>query len=293
MLERSHLAIIRAVDQFGTLTEAAEHLCLTQSALSHAIKKFEQQVGIKVWDKEGRNLRLTQAGEYLLSLSNRVLPQLQHAEQTLHQFAQGRRGSLRIGMECHPCYQWLLTVVAPFLTQWPDVEVDVKQRFQFCGMAALQNYEIDVLITPDPVELPTLIFTPVFAYELVLVVAQTHALAQQSWVTPQQVAEQALITYPVARERLDVFSQFLTPAQCEPQRHQRIEATDIMLHMTAAGRGVTVLPHWLLQHYAHRLPLKALRLGEQGIHKHIYTGIRHQDADVAYIQGFCQLATSC
>ena len=49
----------------------------------------------------------------------------------LQQFAQGERGTLRIGMECHPCYQWLLKIVSPYLAEWPDVEVDVKQPAQY------------------------------------------------------------------------------------------------------------------------------------------------------------------
>jgi DNA-binding transcriptional LysR family regulator len=47
----------------------------------------------------------------------------------MKQYAKGERGTLRIGMECHPCYQWLLKVVSPYLSRWPDVDVDVKQRF--------------------------------------------------------------------------------------------------------------------------------------------------------------------
>src|SRR5256885_16649917 len=72
------------------------------------------------------------------------------AEERLRQFAQGERGALRIGMECHPCYQWLLKIVAPYLASWPDVDVDVKQKFQFGGIGALFGYEIDLLVTPDP-----------------------------------------------------------------------------------------------------------------------------------------------
>ena len=128
-LERIHLAIIQEVDKQGSLTAAASQLCLTQSALSHAIRKLEEQLGTRIWLREGRSLRPTQAGQYLLQVANRVLPQLALAEERMRQFANGERGTLRIGMECHPCYQWLLKVVAPYLERWPDVDVDVKQKF--------------------------------------------------------------------------------------------------------------------------------------------------------------------
>jgi len=140
MLDRSHLMVVREVERQGSLTAAADTLNLTQSALSHAVKKLEQQLGTPVWTREGRAMRLTQAGQYLLRLANRMLPQFELAEERMKQYAQGERGTLRIGMECHPCYQWLLKVVSPYLKDWPDVDVDVKQRFQFGGIGALFGF---------------------------------------------------------------------------------------------------------------------------------------------------------
>lgn len=290
MLERIHLAVIREVDRQGSLTAAADVLCLTQSALSHTIKKVEQQLGVLVWKREGRNLRLTQAGEYLLSLSNRLLPQLEHAEQIMQQYAEGQRGSLRIGMECHPCYQWLLKVVSPFLAKWPDVDLDVKQKFQFGGIGALFGYEIDILVTPDPLPRPGLCFEPVFDYEQVLVVGRHHHLAGQAYIQPKQLAEEVLITYPVEIERLDIYSQFLLPAGCMPRKRKVIETTDIMLQMVASGRGVAALPGWLAAEYAGKAAIASVRLGRQGIAKHIFLGTRDTDADIDYMRSFIELA---
>lgn len=232
MIERIHLAIVREVDKQGSLTAAADVLCLTQSALSHSMKKLEQQLGTDIWLREGRSLRLTQAGRHLLNVANRVLPQLALAEERLAQYAQGERGTLRIGMECHPCYQWLLKVVAPYLAEWPDVDVDVKQKFQFGGIGALFAYEIDLLVTPDPLYKPGLVFEPVFDYEQVLVVSRKHPLAGLDFVEPVQLSAEVLITYPVSIERLDIYNLFLLPAGVSPKRHKVIETTDILLQLS-------------------------------------------------------------
>src|SRR5690606_41220144 len=108
MLERIHLAVVREVERQGSLTAAAEVLHVTQSALSHSMRKLEQQLGTDIWLREGRSLRLPQAGRYLLAVADRVTPQLDLAEERLGQLAQGERGTLRIGVERPPCYQWLL-----------------------------------------------------------------------------------------------------------------------------------------------------------------------------------------
>ncbi len=290
MLERTHLAILREVNRQGTLTGAANKLCLTQSALSHAVKKLEQQIGTRIWMKEGRRLRLTRAGEYLLGMANRVLPQFEYAETLMAEYAAGQRGILRIGMECHPCYRWLLTVVNPFLAAWPDVDVDVRQRFQFGGIGALFGYDIDLLVTPDPLLKTGLVFTPVFDYELVLVAHPDHPLVSRDYIEPADLASQTLITYPVDTERLDIFSQFLLPACIMPQRHKVIETTDILLQMVASGRGVAALPGWLVNEYAAQLPIKGVRLGAQGVHKQIFVGIREADEGIDYIRSFIELS---
>lgn len=290
MLERIHLNIVQQVERQGSLTAAAGVLNLTQSALSHSMKKLEQQLGTDVWLREGRSLRLTQAGQYLLAVANRVLPQLDQAESTLRQFAQGERGTLRIGMECHPCYQWLLKIVSPYLSTWPDVDVDVKQKFQFGGIGALFGYEIDLLVTPDPLHKPGLHFEPVFDYEQVLVVAGSHPFAQQAYVKPVQLASETLITYPVSPERLDVYTQFLAPAGIAPHRHKTIETTDIMLQMVASGRGVAALPRWLALEYAEKMDVVPVQLGRHGIAKQIHLGTREQDSNTDYLQAFIQFA---
>ena len=292
VLERIHLTIIQEVAREGSLTAAAGRLNLTQPALSHAIRKLETQLGVEIWRREGRSLQPTQAGEWLLAVANRLLPQFTHAEDRLRQFAKGERGKLRIGMECHPCYQWLLKIVAPYLDHWPDVDVDVRQKFQFGGIGALFGHEIDMLVTPDPLFKPGLRFTPVFDYEQVLAVGPGHRLREADFVLPEQLAGEVLITYPVPPERLDIYTQFLLPAGISPRQHKPIETTDIMLLMVAHGRGVAALPRWLVEEYAPRFKLHPVRLGENGLAKQIFLGQREADADIGYMRAFVEMAAA-
>ena len=290
MLERIHLSIVQQVEKQGSLTAAANVLHVTQSALSHSMKKLEQQLGTEIWRREGRNLQLTQSGRYLLSVANRVLPQLDLAEERLFQFARGERGSLRIGMECHPCYQWLLKVVSPYLSAWPDVDVDVKQKFQFGGIGALFGYEIDILVTPDPLYKPGLRFISVFDYEQVLVVAKDHPLANADYIVPEDMTAETLISYPVEIERLDIYNQFMLPAGISPKQHKVIETTDIMLQMVESRRGVAALPRWLVEEYAKKLEIIPIKLGVEGIAKQIFLGMRDGDSEIDYLHAFVELA---
>jgi LysR family transcriptional regulator for metE and metH len=291
-LERIHLRLLREVQRRGSLTAAAKGLGLTQSALSHTVKRMERQFGTAIWQRQGRGLRFTPAGNHLLALAERVLPQLEHAERVIDQFARGERGTLRVGMECHPCYRWLLQVVEPFLRAWPDVDLDVRQRFQFGGIGALFAHEIDMLVTPDPLRRKGLHFEPVFAYEQVLVVGKRHPFAGRAYVEPAELEGETLITYPVEIERLDIYSQFLLPAGSVPKHQKVIEATDIMLQMVACERGVAALPAWLVKEYSANIDVVPVRLGRRGVAKQIFLGVRSGDRQTDFIAAFIQLAAT-
>ncbi|WP_368623904.1 LysR family transcriptional regulator, partial [Paraburkholderia sp. BR13444] len=231
MLDLQYLSIVMEVDRLGSVTAAAERLNVTRSALSHMVRKFEERHGVKLWTKNGRGLRFTHAGEYLLGLAERVIPQMEHAERTLTNFAAGRRGALRVGMECHPCQKWLTRLTPQYLTAWPGVDFDVRTAFRFDGVAALLGYEIDMLITPDPIDVPDIVFAPVIDYELMLVVQDEHPLAAREFALPQDLMNEELITVPVSKERLDIFTRFLVPAHCKPKYHRTAEQTELMLQL--------------------------------------------------------------
>lgn len=291
MLDRHHLTILIEIDRLGSLTAAAERLSLTQSALSHSIRKLEERHGVRVWQKHGRNLRLTQAGRYLLALAQRVLPQIEEAERVLKDFSAGKRGALRVGMECYPCQKWLMRITSAFLKSWPDVDFDVSTAFRFDGVEALLGYEIDLLITPDPVEHSEIQFIPVFVYELVLAVPESHRLADSCAASPADLVEEELITFPVSLDRLDVFTRFLLPAHCRPKRQRTAETTELMLQLVANGRGVCIIPNWILRQEGADLPLRAVRLGPgEGLTKSINVGFRRSDEELEYLRGFLNLA---
>ena len=101
---------------------------------------------------------------------------------------------------------------------------------------------------------------------------------------------EVLITYPVAVDRLDIYTQFLLPAGVSPRRHKTIETTDIMMQMVASGRGVAALPRWLALEYAEKMPVTAVKLGSKGIAKQIYLGARESELHTDYLQAFIALA---
>lgn len=264
MLELRHLKTLHALREADSLVEAAERLHLTQSALSHQFKELEERLGMQLFVRKTKPVRFTSAGLRLLQLADSLLPQLRTAERDLARLAGGTAGRLHMAIECHSCFQWLMPTIDQFRDAWPEVELDLASGFSFAPLPALARGDLDLVVTADPIELPGITYVPLFTYEALLAVANQHALAGRPYVVPEDLERETLITYPVERDRLDVFTRFLDPADVEPAQVRIAELTVMMMQLVASGRGVCCLPNWALHEYSSRGYVTARRLGEKG-----------------------------
>ncbi len=291
-MELIHFRILLALKQRGTLNAASESLHLTQSALSHQMKNLEQRLGIVLWRKQGRTLVLTQAGNYLSDVAESVIATVDSAEQHLSLLAAGKTGKLIISIDCHACYEWFRTILQPYLQAWPDLAIEVTSRYRFNSFEAIQQYKLDAVLTSDPVFNGVLHYQPLFDFELVLIVARQHRLAGSQPIEPSELQQEIILTYPVERERLDMFRKVLQPAGIEPLAHVTVEETDIMLQLAASQRGVCLLPEWLLADKAKNPDVVSLRFKNLPLTKTMYLATRHEDVQLEYIQWLIEHAQS-
>ena len=290
MLELRQLRSFLAIEETGSLARAAERLHLTQSALSHQIKALEHYYGTPLFLRSSKPLRLTAAGRKLLELAQRVLPLVERTDAELKQVAGGQAGRLHIAIECHACFEWLLPLLDRYRQTWPEVEVDIRLGVSFDPIPALQAGEVDLVVSSDPVACDDLVFEPLFDYQALLVLARDHALTGRDFVEPGDLAGETLITYPVERRRLDVFTRFLQPAGVEPAAIRRAELTAIILQLVAAGRGVAVLPDWVVREPVRERRLSVRALGRAGLFGTLYAAVRRAGRDAAYLAAFIDLA---
>jgi LysR family transcriptional regulator for metE and metH len=289
-VELRHLRTLVALRDTGSLVEAADRVFLTQSALSHQIKDLETRVGCSLFIRKTRPVRFTSAGNRLLKLADEVLPLVHATEQDVARLAGGESGRIFMAIECHSCFDWLLPAINLYRERWPDVELDIASGFHFAPLPALARGDLDVVITADPVDDLSLSYLPLFSYEARLAIAKDHHLANREWIEPNDLATEVLITYPVDRGRLDVFTSFLEPAGVEPARVRQAELTTMMIQLVASGRGVVCLPNWALHEYRERDYIAVTSLGEEGVWPTLYAAVRSDQADAAFIQGFVETA---
>jgi LysR family transcriptional regulator for metE and metH len=242
MIELRHLETLLAIRDGGSLQEAAERLHLTQSALSHQLRDLEVRLKVPPLNRRTRPARLTTAGLRLVALAEDVLPRVRAAEQELRRLAAGRAGRLHVAIDCHSCFQWLMPTLDAFRKDWPEVSLDLTAAFSFAPLPALARGDLDVVITSDPDPLEPVVYMPLFAYELVLAVSSQGALDGTDRIRPEDLADQVLITYPVDRARLDVYTAFLDPAGVEPAAVRTAELTPQLVEQVARRRGVAARP---------------------------------------------------
>lgn len=289
MLELKHLKTILCIHEHGSLVLAAEKLFLTQSALSHQIKEIESRLGVSLFIRKSRPLRLTVAGERLLETARIVLPMMTATERDLKRLAGGEAGRLHIAIECHSCFDWLMPAINHYRNHWKEVEVDLSTAFNFVPLPALQKGRLDAVITSEPKPMVGIHYEPLFRFEMLLAVSNAHALASATFITPEQLQQETLITYPVERERLDVFTRFLDPVGVEPRDTRTAELTLMMVQLVASGRGVCALPNWALAPYLESGQITTLKLGA-GMLSTLYIAVREEQLESPYLREFLKIA---
>ncbi len=288
-LEFRHLRTIKAIHEEGGLARAAERLHITQSALSHQIKGLEDQAGLDLFVRRSKPMKLSPAGIKLLRLAEDVLPRIAALEDEFDNLRKGKSGRLHIAIECHACFDWLLPVLEAFRQAWPDIDVDIRPGLQFEALPALLREEVDLVVSSDPENLSGVDFTPLFDYEPVFVCSADHPLAAKPWIEAADFADQTLITYPVERARLDVFSQLLFAAGVEPKAIRQVELSAVILLLVASGRGVAVLPDWVVRDTGRHPSLVTRRLTQTGITRRLYGATRADDTSKPFMAQMLKL----
>jgi LysR family transcriptional regulator for metE and metH len=288
-LEFRHMETLVALSECGSLSKAAERLCLTQSALSHQLKALESHYGAAVVEKNIRPLRFTAIGERLLTLARSVLPLVAEAGRDIARLAEGHAGPLRVAVQCHNCFDWLMPAMDSYRTLWPEVELDIVSGFVVDPLPLLERGEAELAVIHDKQPPHAhIVFSPLFRYESVALMSPRHRLAAKTWLDAADFADETLITYPVHDEMLDLMKHCLTPAGINPKR-RTAELTVAILQLVASGRGIAALPSWTVGNYIERGYVVSRPIGQAGLRCELYAATSKSGAQAAYIREFIAL----
>ncbi|MDO4906731.1 LysR family transcriptional regulator [Neisseria sp.] len=288
IIELRHLKTLMALEETGSVSLAAKRVFLTQSALSHQIRALENYYETPLFERKSTPLRFTPAGERLLQLAHDLLPQVAAAERDMAQIIEGEAGELRLAVECHTCFDWLMPAMGEFRPLWPQVELDIVSGFQADPVGLLLQHRADLAIVSEAAPQAGIAYQPLFAYGMVGICAKDHPLAAKAVWEAEDFAGETLITYPVPDDMLDLLRKVLLPKGINPPRRHS-ELTIAIIQLVASRRGIAALPYWTVMPYLEKGYVISRQITANGLQSELYAAMRAEDAGKTYLENFCRI----
>jgi LysR family transcriptional regulator, regulator for metE and metH len=288
MLELRHLRTLIALAETGNLSKAGKRLNLSQPAVSHHVRAVEEEYGIQLFERKSDPLRFSLPGRHLVDLAYDVSRRIRDGERDVARIAQGEAGLLRIAVECHSCFDWLMPSMDAFRERWSQVELDLVSGFHADPIGLLGENRADLVIVSHAVKRASVIYHPLFGYEVLALLSHRHPLVRKGYLTAKDFKNEVLVTYPIPDERLDLVRDVLRPAHVNPTR-RTTELTIAILQLVASGRGVAALPGWTVQPYLDRKYVAWKPVGKAGLHSRLYAATTEAGSSHAYMQEFLRI----
>ena len=290
-LEVRHLRLIAAVADVGSLTRAGDQLHLTQSALSHQLRDIEERLGAPLFDRLGKRLRLTPAGEELLQSARAVLDRLRQTEQTIRQLGQSRRAVLRITTECYTCYHWLPPLLPAFRARFPSVDVRIEVEATSHPIERVLDGTVDVALMSTSVRDRRLAVRPVFADQVVVIASPQHRLASRRRIALRDLHDETFFMYPPWQDSL-FLNQVLRPAGAVPARIEEVKLTEAIAELVKSNLGLAALARWAVEPLLASGAVVAPPLPRRGLQRHWSAVMLRHLRGADYVDAFIEMVAN-
>lgn len=288
-MELRHLHYFIAVAEELHFSRAAERLCISQPPLSQQIRSLEDELGVKLFERTKRHVKLTEAGNVLLEHSYLVLAQLEQAIEATQRVGRGEVGRLAIGFVGSATYTVLPEILSAFRAQFPAVELQLRELTTAQQIQALHHKQVDIGIVRSAISEPGLSVELLLPESLVLALPEAHPLSAQTEVSLSTLADELFILFP-AKMGPVFYKKIIHSCQqagfC-PKVAQEAVQMQTIIGLVAAGLGIAIVPA-SLQNF-HRNGVIYRPLQEQIPQTGLYLAWRQHDSSPV-ISAFLNLA---
>ena len=268
ILETRHLLTFATVVQTGSFTTAARKLYLSQSAISHQIKALEESIGAAVFERTGKPMRLTPAGQALHQRAVEILAKLEDARQAVAEAKGEARGQLRLGAAATVCEYLLPPVLREFRKQFPNYQLSVEPADTAPLVERLLADQIDFGIILLPIRNSSLKTMELFDDELVAVVPPKHPWAKQRTVPLDEVANQSFILYSRRSVTYQLLETFLRSKNLPIPSFIETGEADVIKAMVKMELGVGVVAPWIAERELKHKRLVAIPFAGSRLSRH-------------------------
>jgi len=268
-LEIKDLRLVSALSSEKTTTRAASALGLTQSAISHQLRSLEERLGVEIFERKGRGLAITEAGERIRELSKDVLAQMLSLEAELTRGNADPTIELRLATQCYTAYHWLPRALKVLEETHPEVRLKLVPEATSSPRASLEKGELDLAFSLENKKDPRFCQKRLFSDELVLVCSKDHALAGRDSVDGSDLESDQLYLYDIPMEQRTMVHRILFPSgQGSFASVTRMPLTEAICELVRANLGVSIMASWSVKALVERGELCTIRIGKKGIQRH-------------------------
>lgn len=292
-LDTRQLRAFCVLARTGSYTQTARELHLTQSGVSHSMKALERDVGCRLFDKLGKKVVLTQAGEQLLQHATKILQEMENARQSLAHLGRWGRGRLRLGATTTACQHILPTVLREFKESFPDHNITIDPGDSTALVSSLLRQRIDLALALEAENEPQLEFQPLFTDELHFIVGALHPWAQTRRVERADLPRQNYILYNKASITFRLIEDYFRQEEVVLNTVIELGSMEAIKELVKLGLGVSIVSPWIARKEIEEGSVVALPLGRRRLRRRWgilhWRGKRLNLAEETFV-GLCEAA---
>lgn len=268
-IDSRQLYAFAALARRGSFTLAAKDLFLTQSAVSHAIKALEDDVGCRLLDRVGRRVMLTQAGEQFLRHTERILREMEAARTGLDTLTKWGHGRLRVGASTTACQHLLPAVLREFRQSYPKCVIRIEPGDHGQQLELLRAGQIDLalIIEPPQTVLTEFNFVPLFQDELRFLVAPLHPWAKLGRAPRDTIEHETLVLYNKTSYTFRLVGDYFREEKIMLSNFIELGSMEAIKELVKIGIGAGVIAPWIARTELETGSLVSLPLGNRKLRR--------------------------
>ncbi len=255
-----NLKLVHVIVKEGSITKAADKLFLSQPAISHQLKKMEEEIGLKVFNRVNKKLILTEAGQVIFNTSEKILASFMQLNNKIEEIKSGDKKVIRLSTECYTTYHWLPSAVQEFKKAHKNTSIEIVIEATKTPLQYLTEGKIDLAIVSATIDHPSIYFEPLIQDEMVVVISKENPLSKLTQIDFKDFSDQNLILYDLPEEKNYVLKHILHEHRAFINSIQKVQLTEAIVQLVRANLGVSIMAKWSLKPFLHEEQLKIIPL---------------------------------
>jgi DNA-binding transcriptional LysR family regulator len=251
----------------ASFTLAARELFLSQSAVSHSMRALEEDIGCRLFDRVGKKVLLTQAGEQLLQHAEKILEEMRLARESIEQLGKWGHGRLRIGASTTACQYILPSVLRQFKQQFNNSVLNIEPGDTPAALELIRKNRIDIAVGLQPEFEHQMEFTPLFTDELFFLVSANHPWAISGHVVRAEIPKQKFIFYNKGSYTFRLIEDYFRDEAMVLNTVIELGSMEAIKELVKLGLGVSVLAPWIAPAELAAKTMVALPLGKRKLRR--------------------------